>query len=328
MTQKADKLYDLDEHVTFTSKDVLFHEVIFPYATKSSTTPPSHPLPVVPVYCDNLTPDSSTDFSIAPTPSTTLEHHSSSSHPDTSPGIIPTSFPPQNTSPPLRRSNKEPRSYVEAAKHPEWREAMEQLDVNNAFLHGNLDEDLHMSPPEGYQVAPGLVCKLEQSLYGLKQTSRQWNVELTVKLQEYGFSQSAHDHYLFTLSTVSGLLALLVYVDDILITEPSLTYLQSVKSYLHNLFTIKDIGNARYFLGLKIARNSTRIYLAQTKYTQDIIMVTGLQHAKTVSTHFPQGVKISTDSGALLQQPDFYRHLVGRLLYLGFMRPDIFHNIQ
>ncbi|KAL0387851.1 UNVERIFIED_CONTAM: Retrovirus-related Pol polyprotein from transposon TNT 1-94 [Sesamum radiatum] len=275
---------------------------------------------------------------------------------------------------------QEPKSYAEAAKHPEWREAMEaeiqaleknhawflttlpvgkkpigcnyspvakpvtvrlfltlaaangwalqQLDVNNAFLHGNWDEDLHMSPPEGYQVALGLVCKLEQSLYGLKQTSRQWNVELTVKLQEYGFSQLAHDHYLFTLSTVSGLLALLVYVDDILITEPSLTYLPSVKSYLHNLFTIKDIGNARYFLGLEIARNSTRIYLAQTKYTQDIIMDTGLQHAKTVSTHSPQGVKISTDSGALLQQPDFYRCLVGRLLYLGFMRPDIFHNVQ
>ncbi|KAL0378846.1 UNVERIFIED_CONTAM: hypothetical protein Sradi_3190100 [Sesamum radiatum] len=130
------------------------------------------------------------------------------------------------------------------------------------------------------------------------------------------------------LSTASGFMALLVYVDDILIAGPSMPDIQSVKSYLHNLFTIKDIGDARYFLGLEIARNSTGIYLAQTKYTQDIIKDIGLQHAKMVSTPFPQGLKLSSDSGSLLQQPDSYRRLVGRLLYLGFTRPDISHSVQ
>ncbi|KAL0404350.1 UNVERIFIED_CONTAM: Retrovirus-related Pol polyprotein from transposon RE1 [Sesamum radiatum] len=79
--------------------------------------------------------------------------------------------------------------------------ALQQLDVNNAFLHGHLDEDIYMTPPDGYPVKPSLVCKLERSLYRLKQASRQWNVELTVQLQKFGFIQSVHDHFLFILHT-------------------------------------------------------------------------------------------------------------------------------
>ncbi|KAL0354232.1 UNVERIFIED_CONTAM: Retrovirus-related Pol polyprotein from transposon RE2 [Sesamum angustifolium] len=131
-----------------------------------------------------------------------------------------------------------------------------QLDVNNAFLHGYLDEDLYMVPPKGYSVESGMVCKLERSLYGLKQASRQWNVEFTTKLQEFGFMQSPNDYCLFVKTTDSEILALLVYVDDILLTGSSLEEIQAVKCYLHDLFTIKDIGEARYFLGLEIARNS------------------------------------------------------------------------
>ncbi|KAL0437506.1 UNVERIFIED_CONTAM: Retrovirus-related Pol polyprotein from transposon RE1 [Sesamum radiatum] len=137
---------------------------------------------------------------------------------------------------------------------------LQQIDVNNAFLHGYLDEDLYMTPPEGYVVPPGLVCKLERSLYGLKQASRQWNAELTSKLAVFGFKQSAQDHCLFTKTTSTGFLALLVYVDDILLTATTMDLIQSVKDYLHSLFTIKDLGKARYFLGLEIARGSSLLH--------------------------------------------------------------------
>ncbi|KAL0313066.1 UNVERIFIED_CONTAM: Retrovirus-related Pol polyprotein from transposon RE1 [Sesamum radiatum] len=258
---------------------------------------------------------------------------------------------------------QEPRSFSEAVLHQEWRDAMNvelealeknktwkltalpsgkaahrlqmarnwplhQLDVNNAFLHGHLDEDIYMTPPEGYHVSSGLVCKLEKSLYGLKQASRQWNVELTLKLKQFGFVQSAHDHCLFTWQTASGLLMLLVYVDDILVTGPSLTDIQFVKDHLHQLFTIKDIGVARYFLGLEIARGSSGIYVAQTKYIMDIVKDLGLLEAKAVSTLLPMGLKLTADCGALLINPDSYRRLIGRLLYLAFTRPDISHSVQ
>ncbi|KAK4404293.1 hypothetical protein Sango_0797900 [Sesamum angolense] len=126
----------------------------------------------------------------------------------------------------------------------------------------------------------------------------------------------------------SGQLFLSLYVDDILITGPSLCAIQEVKDYLHDLFTIKDLGDARYFLGLEIACNPSVTYVAQTKYVIDIVKDTKLLHSKSVSTPFPQGLKLSADSGAKLEHPNAYRRLVGRLLYLSFTRPDISHCVQ
>ncbi|KAL0412272.1 UNVERIFIED_CONTAM: Copia protein [Sesamum latifolium] len=116
----------------------------------------------------------------------------------------------------------------------------------------------------------GLVCKLERSLYELKQAAWQWNLKFKIKLQAYGFIQSAHDHGLFTMMTDLGQMSLLVYVNYILITRHSLCDIQAIKKYLHDLFTIEDIDEAHYFLGLEIARNSSSSYLTQTNYILDL----------------------------------------------------------
>ncbi|KAL0322509.1 UNVERIFIED_CONTAM: Retrovirus-related Pol polyprotein from transposon RE2 [Sesamum angustifolium] len=169
--------------------------------------------------------------------------------------------------------------------------------------------------------------QIERSIYGLKQASRQWNAELTLKLTDFGFQQSTHDHCLFTKDASDGFMALLVYVDDILVTAPNMALIQAVKDYLHSLFTIKDLGH-RFFLVLEIARNSDGLYVAQTKYVQDIVTDIGLLNAKSTSTPFPQGLKLSANCGTLLPDPGKYRRLVGRLLYLGFTRPDISYSVQ
>ncbi|KAL0368360.1 UNVERIFIED_CONTAM: Retrovirus-related Pol polyprotein from transposon RE1 [Sesamum calycinum] len=143
------------------------------------------------------------------------------------------------------------RIFIDVATAHSW--SLLQLDVNNAFLHGQLDEEVYMLPPEGYDKAVGgLVCCLKKSLYGLKQVSCQWNIELTSKLQCYGFKQSPHDHCLFIFSAASVFVALIVYVDDVLLTGNSMDALTNVKWYLDDLFTIKDLGHAKYFLGLGI----------------------------------------------------------------------------
>ncbi|KAL0379126.1 UNVERIFIED_CONTAM: Retrovirus-related Pol polyprotein from transposon RE1 [Sesamum radiatum] len=202
--------------------------------------------------------------------------------------------------------------------------AIHQLDVNNAFLHGRLDEEIFMHPPEGYQVPVGSVCRLTRSLYGLKQASRQWNQEFTTRLQRYGFTQSCHDHCLFTMGSDHQFIALLIYVDDVLVVSPSLDLIASVKQYLHRLFTIKDLGTARYFLGLQIARSEAGISLTQSKYIHDILTDTGLLSAKSVTSPLPQGIKLCSTSGSLLSDPEPYRRLIGRLLYLGFYTPGYF----
>ncbi|KAL0353420.1 UNVERIFIED_CONTAM: Retrovirus-related Pol polyprotein from transposon RE2 [Sesamum angustifolium] len=178
-----------------------------------------------------------------------------------------------------------------------------QLDVNNAFLHGHLDEEVYMLPPEGYMIqTPGQVCKLKRSLYGLKQASRQWNIELTVKLQEFGFVQCPHDHCLFLKITSTCFVALLVYVDDILLS---------------------DLGHAKYFLGLELARSAHGLLVTQQKYLTDILRDVHMLDSRPAPTPLPPGLKLSADDGTLLFDPGPFRRLVGRLLYLGFTRPDI-----
>ncbi|KAL2247811.1 UNVERIFIED_CONTAM: Retrovirus-related Pol polyprotein from transposon RE2 [Sesamum indicum] len=218
------------------------------------------------------------------------------------------------------------RLFLALATAFQW--PLHQVDINNAFLHGYLDEEIFMTAPEGYSVPPGHACLLKRSLYGLKQASRQWNAEFTRGLEKFGFRQSGHDHCLFFKALPSGFIGLLVYVDDVLLMAPSLDLISQVKVYLYGLFSIKDLGCARYFLGLQIARSAAGTSITQSKYIHDIIRDYGLQSAKPVATPLPSGIKLHSTSGAPLADPERYRRLVGRLLYLCFTRPDISHSVQ
>ncbi|KAL0344222.1 UNVERIFIED_CONTAM: Retrovirus-related Pol polyprotein from transposon RE2 [Sesamum angustifolium] len=158
--------------------------------------------------------------------------------------------------------------------------------------------------------------------------SRQWNQELTTKLVQYGFSQSPHDHCLFTKATTTGLLVILVYVDDLLLTGCSESLINEVKVYLDDAFTIKDLGYAKYFLGLEIARSSAGTSVTQHKYVRDIITDAGLENCRPVSTPLLVGLNLTSHAQPALADPEPYRRLVGRLFYLGFTRPDISYGAQ
>ncbi|KAL0303319.1 UNVERIFIED_CONTAM: Retrovirus-related Pol polyprotein from transposon RE2 [Sesamum radiatum] len=120
-----------------------------------------------------------------------------------------------------------------------------QLDINNAFLRGSIDEEVYMSPPDGYSVQPG-----------------------------------------------------------------------------------NDLGYVKYFLGLEVARSPDGMSVTQHKYAVDEISDTGMTAASSVSTPLPPGIKLTSDSDALFREPDKYRRLIGRLLYLGFTRLDISFAVQ
>nr|GEU62915.1 ribonuclease H-like domain-containing protein [Tanacetum cinerariifolium] len=121
-----------------------------------------------------------------------------------------------------------------------------QLDVNNAFLYGDLDETVYMTLPEGY-FNPGdnRVCRLKKSLYGLKQAPKQWNAKLTQPLVEHGFNQSKSDYSLFTKSLNGKFIALLIYVDDIIITGNNSSEIEKLKAFLNTKFMIKDLGRLK-----------------------------------------------------------------------------------
>ncbi|WVY93987.1 hypothetical protein V8G54_033075 [Vigna mungo] len=206
---------------------------------------------------------------------------------------------------------------------------LHQLDVDNAFLHGDLDEEVYMKPPPGLILPePNLVCKLHKSLYGLRQASRQWNSKLTSALLSCGFSQSTADHSLFIRKTATSFIALLVYVDDIVLTGDNMDDITTVKQFLNQKFRIKDLGNLKYFLGFEVARSQQGLILNQRKYCLDILADFGLTGCKP--THSPSNPndKLKDDDGDILPDPTSYRRLIGKLQYLTNIRPDISFVVQ
>ena len=139
-----------------------------------------------------------------------------------------------------------------------------QLNVDNAFLHGDLNEEVYMTPPPGLKLTKqGQVCRLTKSLYGLKQASRQWFAKLSSFLLNLGFVQSNSDYSLFTYKTTSTFTTLLVYVNDTILVGDSMEIINKSKSMLHQTFKIKDLGKLKYFLGFEISRTKKGIYMCQ-----------------------------------------------------------------
>ena len=136
---------------------------------------------------------------------------------------------------------------------------LQQLDVKNAFLNGDLDEEVFMSLPPGFEnkLGKGKVCRLRKSLYGLKQSPRAWFERFGKAVKKFGYCQSQADHTLFYKHLIQGKIAILiVYVDDIILTGSDSIELGELKKRLADEFEIKDLGNLKYFLGMEFATPS------------------------------------------------------------------------
>ncbi|KAL4296033.1 hypothetical protein GQ457_12G012530 [Hibiscus cannabinus] len=153
-----------------------------------------------------------------------------------------------------------------------------QLDVNNAFLNGVLDEEVYMQLPQDYNSEiseSNMVCKLHKSIYGLKQASGQWFHAFSKVVLDYGFVQSPLEHSLFVKGASVDLIALLVYVDDTVLAGINLRHLKDVHSFLQQHFKLKQLGPLKYFLGFEIARNKSGISLSQCHYALQFLEDTG-----------------------------------------------------
>ncbi|EOY05030.1 Cysteine-rich RLK (RECEPTOR-like protein kinase) 8 [Theobroma cacao] len=171
---------------------------------------------------------------------------------------------------------------------------LHQLDVNNAFLHGDLNEEVYMKIPQGF------TRKREQRVY----------------------------HSLFLFHRGPAFIAVLIYVDDVIITGNDLDRIIKLKRYLDKKFRIKDLGKLKYFLGIEVARSPSGIVLSQHKYVLDILSKCGLMGSKPSSFPIDQQHKLASDTGPLCSNPELYRRLVGRLLYLTITRPDISYVVH
>lgn len=168
------------------------------------------------------------------------------------------------------------------------------MDVHNAFLHGDLDEEVFMQlPPRFSTTDKSKVCKLNKSIYGLRQAPRCWFSKLTTTLKKYGFVQPHSDYSLFTYADSGMQLSVLVYVDDLVIASNDSRAVTQLKKYLNMCFYMKDLGTLKYFLGIEVAHGLEGIFLCQRKYALDIVTEVDLLGAKPAVSLMEQNHRLT-----------------------------------
>ena len=177
------------------------------------------------------------------------------------------------------------------------------MDVKNAFLNGDLSEEVYMQPPPGLSVDSNKVCHLRRALYGLKQASRAWFAKFSSTIFRLGYTINPYDSALFLRRTDTGTILLLLYVGDMIITGDDLRDIQELKDFLSQQFEMKDLGHLSYFLSLEITHSTDGLYITQAKYASDLLSRVGLTDSKTVDTPIELNAHLIPSGGKPLSNP-------------------------
>ena len=202
---------------------------------------------------------------------------------------------------------------------------LRQMDVNNAFLNGELTETVYMMQPPGFKdlSKPTHVCRLQKAIYGLKLAPRAWYTALKNAILQHGFHSSKADSSLFIYSQGSIISYFLVYVDDLVIIGNNSISVASIIKQLGAKFYLKDMGLLHFFLGIEVVPTQAGLFLSQHKYVRDLLSKTNMSAAKDVSTPLStsQSLKL-VDGTAPVDSSDFH-WIIESLQYLSLIRPDI-----
>ncbi|KAK1603535.1 hypothetical protein QYE76_071902, partial [Lolium multiflorum] len=214
-----------------------------------------------------------------------------------------------------------------------------QMDVKTAFLNGDIEEELYMVQPKGF-VDPknaDKVCKLQRSIYGLKQASRSWNLRFDRVIKDFGFIRTHGEACIYKKVSGSSVAFLILYVDDILLIGNDIELLSSIKGYLNKSFSMKDLGEAAYILGIKIYRDRSRrlIGLSQSTYLDKILKKFRMDESKKGFLPMLPGKVLSKTQGpATADERERmskipYASAVGSIMYAMLCtRPDIAHAVS
>jgi len=206
-----------------------------------------------------------------------------------------------------------------------------KFDIKTAFLYGEIQEDIYMRLPGGFEEEESKICKLKKALYGLKQAGRQWYRTLEGRLQKLGMKPTTADPCVYVTKRGGEILLALVYVDDILIAYRRNADLKFLLEGLQKNFDVKDLGEAHYSLGIEIERGKDYIKVSQTGYINEIIRRFGMENSNPVQTPTDPNVKLgqNTDSEDEESEKRPYRELVGALNYLAVgTRPDVAYIVS
>lgn len=208
--------------------------------------------------------------------------------------------------------------------------SVQQIDVNNAFLNGILQEEVYMTQPAGFEASDkSLVCKLHKSLYGLKQAPRAWYDRLTQALLQLGFVKSKCDPSLLIHTQNGACTYVLIYVDDILITGSAPHLISDLIHKLNMKFALKQLGQIDYFLGIEVHHlPSGALLLNQTKYIRDLLCKAHMEDSAPIGSPMVSSCRLSKYGSDTMTDPTLYRSIVGALQYATLTRPDIAFSVN
>jgi hypothetical protein len=209
---------------------------------------------------------------------------------------------------------------------------LHQMDIKNAFLKGELEDDVWITQPTGFNLTtPDKALHLRKALYGLKQAPRVWHTKLHSELTKLGFQQCDADPSLYILYGENNRIMCLVYVDDILVAARDMVTMNTIKAKLASIFEARDLGESNFFLGIHIVRDraSRTLKIHHEKYINNLLSTYGMESCKGVDTPMQPNITVTKADGDLLDTKNSYSALVGSLLFLSITtRPDIAYAVS
>jgi hypothetical protein len=204
-----------------------------------------------------------------------------------------------------------------------------QMDIKSAFLNGELEEEVYIEQPEGFQFSENTdyVCKLKKALYGLKQALIAWYSRLDKYLQQAGFRKGSANNNLYIKVSQGNILLTEVYVDDIIFGSDDDRLSQKFAKDMQSEFEMSLLGELSFFLGLQICQSNQEIFISQTKYIIEMLKRFGMEDCKPVITPMQTNCRLSKDDDSKSTDQRQYRSMIGSLLYVTTSKPDVMQAV-
>jgi hypothetical protein len=205
-----------------------------------------------------------------------------------------------------------------------------QMDMKSAFLNGVIQKEVYIRQPPGFENLkyPNRVCKFSKALYELKQAPRAWYARLKTFLLEHVYVMGSVDKTLFTLNHDIDFLLVQIYMDDIIFGGSSHSLVSSFQEMMESEFQMSMMGELTFFLGIQVKQIKQFTFVHQAKYTKDLMKKFNMVELKPLSTPMSMAIALDpNDNGETVDQRE-YRSLIGSLLYLIAIRPNIQFTVR
>lgn len=199
-----------------------------------------------------------------------------------------------------------------------------QFDVKTVFLNGELSETVDMYQPEGFSNDKNKVCRLQKSLYGLKQAAKCWNDKFVKCLESFNLYQTTADPCIFVSRDAAEVIILIIYVDDGVIACKNIKRIESLISHLQNNLKI-TICDMNIFLGIEITyMENGCLFINQKRFAETIVRRFNMENAHQVCVPFDSQTKLENFENNMIVNNVPYKEAIGSLMFLAMVsRPDI-----